>query len=131
MDVMRLYNAEQLLLNLICEKDVYKCLEKELSEGMFSEGLHRKLARIIINQHSSNAPLSSASVISQFTEEEVPDVAKILSDDKNVDDKKAAAKQSLEIIKQINSKKEEQRLAESGDIDSLQEMINQLKKAKG
>lgn len=131
MDVMRLFNAEQLLLNLICEKNVYAVIEKELTEKTFSEGLHRKLAQVIFNQHNSDNSFSSAGVLSQFSEEEIPEVAKILSDDRNVDDKKTAAKQALEIIKQINSKKEEQRLAQSGDIDSLQEMINQLKKAKG
>ncbi len=127
---MRLYNAEQLLLNLISEKDVYNVLKDKLVAEEFSEGLHRKLVEIMIMIHMEGKALIPASVLSGFSSEELPEVAKILSDDRNVDNKIKAAQEALEIVKQTRNRKAEQELAESGDIDSLKEIINQLKKDK-
>lgn len=127
---MRLYNAEQLLLNLISEKEVFGLLKDNLLPEDFSEGLHRKLAEIIFKIHMEKGNVVPASVLAECSPEEVPEAAKILSDDRNVDDKKKAAKEALEIIKQIQNRKTEKVLAESGDIDSLKEIINQLKKDK-
>ena len=127
---MRLYNAEQLLLNLLCEKDIYKSVKDMLLPEDFSEGLHRKLAQIIFSVHIKGESVNPAAVLSRFSSAEIPEAAKILSDDKNVDDKIKAAKEALEIIKQVNNKKAEQKLAEFGDIDSLKEVFDQLKKDK-
>ena len=130
LDGMRLYNAEQLLLNLICEKEVFGLVKDKLAPEDFSEGVHNKLAKMIFSIHSENGKINPAAILSEFSPEEMPEAAKILSDDRNVDDKKRAAKESLEIIKQIKNRKTEKELAESGDIDSLKELINQLKKDK-
>lgn len=130
LDGMRLYNAEQLLLNLICEKEVFGLVKDKLAPEDFSEGIHNKLAKMIFSIHSENGKINPAAILSEFSPEEMPEAAKILSDDRNVDDKKRAAKESLEIIKQIKNRKTEKELAESGDIDSLKELINQLKKDK-
>ena len=127
---MRLFNAEQLLLNLISEKEVFNALKDKLLPEDFSEGLHRKLAEIIFKIHMEGKTVIPTSVLSEFSSEEMPEAAKILSDDKNVDDKKRAAKEALEIVKQTQNRKAEQVLAENGDIDSLKEIINQLKKDK-
>ena len=130
LNYMRLYNAEQLLLNLISEKEVYALLKDSILPEDFSDGLHRKLAEIIFRIHIEKGNVPPASVLAECSPEEVPEAAKILSDDRNVDDKKKAAKEALEIIKQIQNRKTEKVLAESGDIDSLKEIINQLKKDK-
>ena len=127
LDSMRLYNAEQLLLNLLCEKDVFLMVSKDLSENDFSEGLHRKIAEKIYNIHKSGEKVNSAALISEFAPEEVPEAAKILLDDKNVDNKKEAAVQPLEIIKNIKNKKMEDELLENGDIESLKKIMEQLK----
>ena len=44
---MRLYNAEQLILNLILEKDIFLIVKNQLSFEDFSDGIHRKLAEKI------------------------------------------------------------------------------------
>ena len=131
LDNMRLYNAEQLVLNLMCEKDVFSVVKKELTPADFTEGLHRKLAERIFDVHSSGAFLNSAMLISELSSEDMSEAAKILSDDRNVDDKKQAVYQPLEIIKQIINKKKEQALVADDDMESLKAMMEQLKKNKG
>ena len=130
LDEMRLYNAEQLLLNLISEKEVFGIVKDKLIPEDFSDGLHRRLAELVFKIHNEGKKVNPAAILSEFSPEEMPEAAKILSDDRNVDDKKKAARESLEIIKQIRNKQTEQKLAESGDIDSLKEIIDQLKKDK-
>jgi len=130
LDGMRLYNAEQLVLNLMCEKEVFSLIKKDLLPEDFSEGVHRILAEKIFSVYENGEKINSASLISELPAEYTAEVARILSDDRNVDDKKQAVYQPLEIIKQIKNKKKEQALAENGDIESLMKMMEQLKKDK-
>ena len=52
---VRLFNAEQLVLSLLCERDVYKiAVENGMSEENFSDPLHRELAEIIFKQYENN-----------------------------------------------------------------------------
>ena len=88
------------------------------------------LAEKIFSIYESGEKVNSAALISELPSEYTAEVAKILSDDRNVDDKKQAVYQPLEIIKQIKNKKKEQALAENGDIESLMKMMEQLKKDK-
>lgn len=130
LDGMRLYNAEQLLLNLLCEKEVFSLVSKELVPEDFSEGLHRKIAGMLYDIHKSGERVNSAALITEFPPEEVSEAAKILLDDKNVDNKKEAAVQPLEIIKEIKNKKREDELLENGDMESLKKIMEQLKRDK-
>lgn len=130
LDKMRLYNAEKLMLNLICEKDVFRMVEAELSPGDFTEGLHRRLAEIIFERHSQNERINPIEILAGFDESDIGRVSEILSDDKNVDDKKSAAKMPLNIIKRYRLMDNEKKSADSGDIDTLQQIMEQLKKDK-
>lgn len=130
LDKMRLYNAEKLMLNLICEKDVFRMVEAELSPGDFTEGLHRRLAEIIFQRHSQNERINPIEILAGFDESDIGRVSEILSDDKNVDDKKSAAKMPLNIIKRYRLMNNEKKSADSGDIDTLQQIMEQLKKDK-
>ncbi|MDO4744470.1 MAG: DNA primase [Clostridia bacterium] len=128
---MRLYNAEKLLLNLICEKDVFAEIRNKLKVDDFTEGLHRHLAEIIFKCHENNEKINPSAVISEFSEEDTGRVSEILSDDKNVDNRREAAVLPLKIIKSYRMKQEEQALTEQGsDIDRLQEIMDRLKKDK-
>ncbi len=127
---MRLFNAEKLMLNLICEKDVFEGVKKHLTPEDFSEGLHRRLAEIIFKTHADGQKVNPMSVISEFSEAEFGRVSEILSDDKNVDSRREAAALPLKIIKAYKLKQEEKSLAEGGDTDALQEIMNKLKKDK-
>ncbi len=127
---MRLYNAEKLLLNLICEKDVFQTVADKLTAEDFSEGLNRRLAEMIFKSHSENKKINPMSVISEFPEEDAGRISEILSDDKNVDNKKEAAAMPLRIIKAYRLKQEEKTLTDDGDTQRLQEIMNKLKKDK-
>ena len=70
------------------------------------------------------------AVISKFGEEDIGRVSEILSDDKNVDNKKIAAQMPLKIIKQYKLTQAEKQSAGSGNIDELQKIMEQLKKDK-
>lgn len=130
-DGMRLYNAEQLVLNLMCEKEVFSVIKEELSPEDFSEGIHRMLAEKIYEIHNRGERVNSAMLISELEFDDTAEAARILSDDKNVDNKKMAVYEPLEIIKRIKNRRKEQALAEDGDVDSLMRMMEQLRKDKG
>lgn len=130
LEKMRLYNAEKLMLNLICEKDVFDEVSGKLTPEDFSEGLHRKMAELIFKSHMENQKINVMAIISEFSEAEAGRVSEILSDDKNVDSRREAAALPLKIIKGYLMKQKEQSFAEGGDTEKLQEIMNRLKKDK-
>lgn len=130
LDKMRVFNAEKLMLNLISERDVFSEISERLSPEDFSEGLHRRLAEIIFDYHKRNEKINVLKILAEFPEEDSGRVSEILSDDKNVDNRKEAAKLPLKIIKNYRMKQEEKGLAEGGDTEKLQEIMNRLKKDK-
>lgn len=130
LDKMRLYNAEKLILNLMCEKDAFAAVKDEIKPSDFSEGLHRRLAEIIFEIHSKGEKVNPLAVISRFGESDIGRVSEILSDDKNVDDKRRAVQQPLRIIRQYRMLQAEKKSAGDGDVDELQRIMEQLKKDK-
>ncbi len=130
LEKMRLYNAEKLMLNLLCEREVYMLVCDRLKAEDFSEGLHRQLAETIFKSHSQGEKINPMSVIARFPEEDAGRISEILSDDKNVDNKKEAAAMPLKIIKSYRLKQEEKSVTDDGDTDRLQEIMNKLKKDK-
>ena len=68
------------------------------------------------------------SIISQFGEEDSGRVSELLSDDKNVENAKEAAMQSLKIIKEYHLK--QAAMSEDTDAAKLQEIMDKLKKDK-
>lgn len=130
LDKMRLYNAEKLLLNLICEKEIFKEVKDKLSPEDFSEGLHQKLAKIIYDTLGKGERLNPVMVISRFDEGDLGAVSEILSDDKNVDNKAEAVKMPLKIVLDYKTKKADAATAQGGDAARLQEIMDRLKKEK-
>lgn len=130
LDKMRLYNAEKLLLNLICEKEIFKEVKDKLCPEDFSEGLHQRLAKIIFDTLSQGDRLNPVTVISQFDEGDLGAVSEILSDDKNVDNKAEAVKMPLKIVLDYKTKKADAATAQGGDAAKLQEIMDRLKKEK-
>ncbi len=127
---MRLFNAEKLMLNLICEKDVFDSVKTKIAPEDFSEGLHRRLAEIIFKTMSEGKKVNPMSVISEFSEEDFGRVSEILSDDKNVDNRKEAAVLPLKIINTYKLKQAGKALMDDKDTEALQEIMNKLKKDK-
>ena len=129
-DQMRLNNAEKLVLNLMCEKEVFQLVRDKLTPDDFSEGIHKKLAQIIFEKYENGERINPISIISQFNEGDIGVVSEILSDDKNVDNKKAAVSMPLKTICEYRLKREEKALEGSDDTEKLQEIMEQLKKNK-
>lgn len=130
LEKMKLYNAEKLLLNLICEKDVFKAVGNQLSPADFSEGLHRRLAEIIFETLGKGEKINPAAVISLFESSELGLVSEILSDDKNVDNRLEAVKMPLRIVLEHKRKIADEASVQGGDAAKLQEIMDRLKKEK-
>lgn len=130
LEKMKLYNAEKLLLNLICEKDVFKAVKDQLLPADFSEGLHRRLAEIIFETLSRGDRINPAAVISLFEDAELGLVSEILSDDKNVDNRLEAVKMPLRIVLEHKRKIADEASVQGGDAAKMQEIMDRLKKEK-
>lgn len=128
LEEMRLYNAEKLMLNLLCEKEIFRGVSEKLQPEEFTEGLHRKLAEVIYQKHQSDEKLQPMSVISEFDEADAGRVSEIILDDKNVADKKMAANQAYKIIKAHRLKAEA--MSGEDDAERLQAIMDKLKKDK-
>ena len=74
--------------------------------------------------------INPIEVIAYFDEGDIGRVSEILSDDKNVDDKKKAATMPLKIIKNYRMMNYETKSADGSDVDALQKIMEQLKKDK-
>ena len=130
LDKMRLFNAEKLMLNLMCEREVFKGVKERLVPSDFSEGLHRRLAEIIFATMESEGKVNPMSVISEFEPENIGAVSEILSDDKNVDNKLEAARMPFRIIMSYKQKQQDQSATAEGNTEKLQEIMDRLKKDK-
>ena len=130
LEKMRVYNAEKLLLNLICDKSVFSDVATKLNPEDFTEGLHRQLAQKIYSCHKNNQAVNPSAVIAEFSEEETGRISEILFDDKNVDNRKEAAVMPVKIIKSYRIKQAGNHLTAEDDVDKLQEIMNRLKKDK-
>ena len=127
---MRLFNAEKLMLNLMCEKEVFKGVKERLTPADFTEGIHRKLAEIIFESMEKEQSVNPMAVISQFDGADIGTVSEILSDDKNVDNKLEAARMPFRIILGYKQKQQDKSDAKTGDTAKLQEIMDRLKKDK-
>ena len=128
-DNMRVFNAEQLLLNLICDKSVYKMVQEYgITPDSFVYDLHKRLAQMIFNMYNSDGLVDINIILSNFDEEYRGQVAKILMYDRNTHDKKRAAEQALTIIRQERNLKDQEKLFEAGDLKSLDALLRQRKK---
>ncbi len=128
---MKVFNAEKLLLSLMCDKNAFMAIKNEISPEDFSDELHIRLAKKIYNIYEEKGLISISEVLSEFEDgSEIGRISEILSDDKNVEDKRMAAKRPLEIIKQYKRQCEEKIAIQEGDLDKLQKITEELKRIK-
>lgn len=125
----RVYRAEKLILSLMCEKVVYREVTAGgLTPDSFSGELHRRLAEVIEKEYENNDILDINRVLSVFEDTERGEIAKILLDDKNIEDKKKASMQPLKIILENLNRQEQQTMLESGDLRRLDELLKKSAK---
>lgn len=123
---IKIYNAEQLILNLICDREVYKeAMTYELSPDSFFDPLHKKMAEIIFKQYENNDNVNINEILEMFDDKKRGRVAKILLDDKNIKDKRKACVQPLQTIMGGINRIKEQEMFESGDLAALDRFLKE------
>ena len=125
-DNVQLYNSEQLMLNLICDRPVfYFVKDKGLTPEDFSTELHLRLAKKIFEMYETDGAVDINRILTLFDESERGMVAKILSDDKNTSDKKKAAEFPLEVIMGNQNLKQQKEMLDNSDLKKLDALIRQ------
>lgn len=121
---VKLYNAERLLLNLMCDKPVYRlAADKGLKYDDFTVELHRKLAKAMFDMYDADGAVDLGRLLQVFDDEERRTVSGILLDDKNTQDKKAAAEQPLKIILGDRNLREQDKLLAEGNLDEVYRLM--------
>lgn len=120
----RCKNAQKLVLNIMCyNKNQAEYIMENLAESDFDEEIRRIFSAIKAIRQSGVEPDARIIVSS------MPDVAlaaEILHDDKNIDDPKKAARQSVEIILNYNKTKNLRNALKNDDMTS-DDKLNQIK----
>ncbi len=120
----RIYNAEALMLNLLCDKEVYKiAMGKGLTVDNFSDELHKKLAENIFRQYGDKGSVDLNVIFDAFGDENRGRVAKILLDDKNTRDKKKACEMPLNTLLGEMDIASQQELLDKGDLAALDKFL--------
>ena len=128
---IKTFNAEKLLLSLLCDNDVYNiACRKEITPELFSNGVHRRLARAIFKMYEETGQADVNMILESFDEEERGNIARLLLDDKNVFDKKRACILPIETILDTQQRLAQNQMLESGDLQKLNEMLKKSAKAK-
>ncbi len=127
-----IYNAEQLILNLICDKVIFKAVcSAGVTPECFTEPIHKTLAEILWEMYETEGTVQTNKILDKFDDTLKGKVAKILLDDKNIQDRKKAYVQPLEILIGEKSRKEQESMLKSGDLEQLDKLLKKgIKKHK-
>lgn len=125
----RLYEAEKLFLNLICDKRIYETVKNEISPQDMSEDLHKRVCEKIYEIHNSGEPFVPTGFVSGFPPEDMGAVSEILTDDRNVEIKAEAIKMPVKIIKDNLQRRHLEEMDKSDD-EGLLDYFKQLKAKK-
>lgn len=128
---VKIFNAEQLLLSLLCDKSVYKIVsEKGVGPNYFLVPLHRKLAEIIFDMFNKFGSADVTRILDSFDENDRGNVAKILLNDKNVMIASKACLQPLQIIIEANNRIRQEEMLKSGDLETLDNLLKKSASVK-
>lgn len=128
---MGIYNAEQLLLSLMSDKEVYLLAKKSgITTDCFSYPIHRRLADIIEEMYNSSGEININHILGMASDEERGRFAKILLDDKNTKDKKKACLQPIDALLKEKSRSKQSEMLEAGDLEALDALLKRNAKKK-
>ncbi len=126
---MGIFNAEQLLLSLLCDRKVYRTAKNSgITSAHFSYPLHRQLAEIIEKMYTEEGRVDVNAILNSAEESERGRIAKILLDDKNVFDKEKACKQPISTLLDKEGKSKQQEMLDSGDLEALDALLRERAK---
>ena len=125
----RIYEAEKLFLNLICDKKIFDSVKDMLSPKDLTEPIHKKICEKLYEIHSEGKTFEATGFVNDFPNEETGIVAEILTDDRNVENRAEAVSLPIKIIKENIQKQQISNLNEN-DEEALMEYFRQLKEKK-
>lgn len=102
----------------------YKRSESVLFDGIFESEFHFKLLEIIKNKAEQNQKVEASELLSMFDEDKVNEITKLLSIDAMYENSDRAAVDFIKIIMNEKKKESVKELLSRGDIDSLNELLN-------
>ena len=124
-----LYNAERLLLCLMCDKSVFRLVsENKIEAADFSDGLNRRIAEEIYKMFDTSGEVSINLLLDLMDESERGEAASIILDDKFTEDKKKACIHPIEVMLDEKGRKEQEKVLEKGDLKALDEMLRNRRK---
>lgn len=128
---MGVFNAEQLLLSLLCDKAVYRIAkEKGITPEHFSYTVHRRLAEIIEQLYTDDGRVDVNRILAAVEDDERGRIAKILLDDKNIQDKKKACIQPIELILKEKNMAEQDEMLKEGNLEAVYDLLKEKAKKK-
>ena len=125
----RIYEAEKLFLNLICDKKIFDSVKGMLTPEDLTEPIHRKICEKLYEIHNEGKTFEATGFVNDFSNEETGIVAEILTDDRNVENRAEAVSLPIKIIKENIQKQQISNLNEN-DEEGLMEYFRQLKEKK-
>ncbi|MGE4283840.1 MAG: DNA primase [Clostridia bacterium] len=124
----RLFNAERMLLNVLCyDKNVFNKIKEQLDPTGFTNELHKELATMIYKVRESRDTIDPAQIVSEFEGEKMQLVASILHMETNFEDNYQTA---IELIETISKEKNKQQIKSSlqeGNVEKLHTLLEEYK----
>ena len=115
--------TQQMLLSvLMYNKDVYDETKSEITSDMF-DGVCLKVYEKLSGIHENDKPFDVNAFISEFNDEEVSEVTKILSLESDYDDAKKAVNDFLKIIQDEKKKVSIIDMLNKGDVSTLNQLL--------
>ena len=125
----RIFEAEKLFLNLICDRKIFDAVKNEISPEDMAEPIHRKICEKIYALHNEGTPFEATRFVNEFENDETGTVSEILTDDRNVENRAEAVALPVQIIKEGVQKQQITKLDEN-DEEGLMDYFRQLKEKK-
>lgn len=126
---MGVYNAEQLLLSLMCDRAVYKLTkERGITPEHFSYTIHRKLAETIDRLYAETGRIDMNKILDAADEKERGRITKIFLEDKFIQDKKKACIQPIETLIEEKNKNMQSEMLDAGNLAALDKLLKQKAK---
>ncbi|MEG2583718.1 MAG: DNA primase, partial [Oscillospiraceae bacterium] len=118
LDKMALYNAEKLLMNLMCDKKVLLMVKKaEITFEDFSTDLHKKIAKAIFEIGRNGGNVGTNELLNAFEPDMAGNISAILVNDRFVEDKVRAANMPLKTMIEAKRKRLEENALENDDLE--------------
>lgn len=121
---MGLYNAEKLLLSLMCDRSALKLVsESGLVAEDFSEGLRREVAEKLFSLAAEDKKFEFGAFVGQFEPEKTGAVSEILMNDKNTQNPKEACRLPVSVMIKEKNKRLQSAMMESGNLEELDRIL--------